>query len=252
MSKIGIALAAALSTVAPDAVAQVMPLTTWYWQLQGTVDTTKSATVYDIDMADNKATLFAQLKSAGHMVVCYFSAGTWEEWRSDAAAFPASVKGAKVAGWAGESWLDIRSPIVQDLMSKRIDLAKSKGCDGLEPDNVDGYANKSGFPLTKIDQIAYDRFLADAAHQRGLLVALKNAKDLVATLAPAFDFAVVEECFKYNECPAFSPFIELGKAVLAAEYSSYSQSKCTNARALRFSLAFYGLNLNGHKYVPCP
>ena len=248
---IRIALAVVLLTVASAATAQVMPLTTWYWQLRGTIDASRPATIYDIDMADNEAALFAQLKSAGHIVICYFSAGTWEEWRSDAADFPASVKGAKVTGWAGENWLDIRSPIVRDLMSRRMDLAESKGCDGLEPDNVDGYANKSGFPLTRADQIAYDRFLADAAHRRGMLVALKNAADLVATLAPAFDFAVVEECFKFNECAAYSPFIKLGKAVLAAEYSAYSESECVQARALGFSLAFYGLNLNGRKYAPC-
>ena len=146
---IRVALAVVLLTVASAATAQVMPLTTWYWQLRGTIDASRPATIYDIDMADNEAALFAQLKSAGHIVICYFSAGTWEEWRSDAADFPASVKGAKVTGWAGENWLDIRSPIVRDLMSKRMDLAESKGCDGLEPDNVDGYANEFGFPVNQ-------------------------------------------------------------------------------------------------------
>jgi hypothetical protein len=88
-------------------------------------------------------------------------------------------------------------------MTARIDLAKSKGCDGLEPDNVDGYSNKSGFPLTAQDQISFDAFLADQAHARGLIVALKNSTDLDISLVAKYDLAVVEECFKYNKCSAY-------------------------------------------------
>lgn len=42
-------------------------------------------------------------------------------------------------------------------MQARLDLAVQKGCDGVEPDNVDGYQNNSGFPLTAQDQLAYNR-----------------------------------------------------------------------------------------------
>jgi hypothetical protein len=133
-----------------------------------------------------------------------------------------------------------------------MDMAKSKGCDGLEPDNVDGYANKSGFPLTSADQINYNTFLADQAHARGMIVALKNATDLVSSLVSKFDFAVVEECFRYNECSMYSPFIQQNKAVLNAEYTSYSSSICTEAASLKFSTAFYNLNLDGTKFQPCP
>ncbi len=45
-------------------------------------------------------------------------------------------------------------------MSARMDLAKTKGCDGLEPDNVDAYENDLGFKLTSNDQIAYNTWLA--------------------------------------------------------------------------------------------
>ena len=67
----------------------------------------------------------------------------------------------------------------------------------------------------------------------------------------SFDFAIVEECFKYRECAAYSPFVTHGKAVLAAEYSTYSETKCAKAKALKFSLAFYNLNLNGRRYRSC-
>jgi hypothetical protein len=132
-----------------------------------------------------------------------------------------------------------------------MDLAKSKGCDGLEPDNVDGYANNPGFPLTTATQIDYDSYLASQAHARDMVVALKNATDLVTSLVNNFDFAVVEQCFQYNECSSYSPFISQNKAVLEAEYKSYSSATCSQANSIDFSTAFYNLNLDGSVYQPC-
>ena len=34
----------------------------------------------------------------------------------------------------------------------------SAGCDGVEPDNVDGYVNDTGFDLTAGDQLDFNRF----------------------------------------------------------------------------------------------
>jgi hypothetical protein len=225
--------------------------TSWYWQLSGTVNTTRTAKVYDIDMYDTSAATIAQLKASGHIVICYFSAGTYENWRSDASQFPAAAIGNAVQGWAGENWLDTRNATVRSIMAARMDLAKSKGCDGLEPDNVDGYANNPGFPLTTATQIDYDSYLASQAHARGMVVALKNATDLVTSLVNNFDFAVVEQCFQYNECSFYSPFISQNKAVLEAEYKSYSSATCSQANSIDFSTAFYNLNLDGSVYQPC-
>ena len=71
------------------------------------------------------------------------------------------------------------------MIASRLDIAAARGCDGVEPDNVDGYDNDSGFELTRADQIDFNRFLATEAHQRGLSVGLKNALDLVEELEPA-------------------------------------------------------------------
>ena len=245
-----LAALAGLALSATAAHAQVAPLTTWYWQLSGSINTTRNDVVYDIDGADNSTDLIQNLKSQGHKVICYFSAGTWEDWRSDAGAFPQAVKGSS-NGWPGEQWLDVRSQVVRDLMTKRLDTFKAKSCDGVEPDNVDGYANRSGFPLTAADQISYNSFLADAAHQRGLLVALKNDTDQVKQLVGKFDFAIVEECFRYSECGSYSPFVTAGKAVLAAEYGTFKSARCAKAKALKFSLVFFNKNLNGKTFRPC-
>ena len=77
-------------------------------------------------------------------------------------------------------------------MEARLDTAVAKGCDGVEPDNIDGYINESGFDLSGSDQITYNQFLATAAHERGLMIGLKNDLDQIEALVDSFDFAVNE------------------------------------------------------------
>jgi len=146
------------------------PGTNWQWQLSGPVDGGFDVVMYDIDLFDTPAATMAALRSAGRVVICYFSAGSHEDWRPDAARFPAEATGNRLEGWHGERWLDIRVDAVRALMVARLDLAVEKGCDGVEPDNVDGYANDSGFSLTPDDQLDFNRFLAAVAHARGLSV----------------------------------------------------------------------------------
>ena len=144
--------------------------TTWQWQLSGTVNTTYGVTVYDIDLFESDLSLLALLTLGGRKVVCYFSAGSFEDWRADAGDFLDTDQGKSLDGWEGEAWLDIRSANVQQVMEHRLDVAVQKGCDGVEPDNMDGYANDTGFDLTADDQLAYNRFIANEAHARGLAV----------------------------------------------------------------------------------
>lgn len=223
----------------------------WYWQLQGVINTSINKQYYDIDLFDTSASVISDLKTQGKKVICYFSAGSYENWRPDAAKFPAIALGKNLDGWAGERWLDVRNSTVRQIMADRMVMAKQKGCDGVEPDNVDGYQNDSGFPLSAADQISFNKALAASAHSIGLVVALKNSTDLVSSLVADFDFAVVEECFKYNECEAYSPFIQNHKAVFNAEYTSYSDLTCQKAKSLGFSTAFYNLNLDGKVFRPC-
>ncbi len=174
--------------------------------------------MYDIDLFDNTAGTVQALQSAGRVVVCYFSAGSREDWRSDADQFQAADYKNPLDNWPGETWLDVRSANVRSIMKARLDLAVTKGCDGVEPDNVDGYSNSTGFPLTESDQLDYNRFLASEAHARGLSVGLKNALDLVPQLVGDFDWALNEECLSYDECSSLAPFIAANKAVFHVEY----------------------------------
>ena len=226
--------------------------TSWQWQLTGTVDTSVDAAVFDIDGDDASAALVSALHAKGRKVICYFSAGSWEDYRSDASDFPNSVTGKTLDGWPDEKWLDIRAlDVLLPIMDKRIATCKNKGFDAVEPDNVDGYTNATGFPLTAAHQATYNRALADLAHKHGLGVALKNDPEQVATLQPYFDFAVVEECARYNECAMYKPFTDAGKAVLHVEYRGTLDSFCPTTTALGFSSMLKTLNLTAWRN-PCP
>jgi hypothetical protein len=97
--------------------------------------------IYDLDLYDNDAETFAALRKAGKKIICYFSAGSWENWRDDKNQFKKSDLGKTLDGWPDEKWLNLRSQNVRNIMKKRIKLAAQKGCDAIDPDNVDGYVS---------------------------------------------------------------------------------------------------------------
>jgi len=211
------------------------PVTSWQWQIQDTVDQSVDVAMYDIDLFDNDASVVASLHAAGRHVICYLDAGTWENWRPDASEFPADVLG-RGDGFPGEKWLDIRRlDVLAPILSARLDLCKTKGFDGVEFDNVDGYTNTTGFPLTGDDQLAFDVWLANQAHTRGLDAALKNDLDQVPDLLPYFDWALDEQCFQYHECDKLTPFVTAGKAVMEVEYHLRTSAFCPEANAMNFN-----------------
>ncbi|WP_030758063.1 endo alpha-1,4 polygalactosaminidase [Streptomyces griseus] len=207
----------------------------WQWQLSGKLDPSVDVPVYDIDGFDHPAATVADLHRRGRKVICYLSTGAWEDFRPDAGRFPRSVLG-RGNGWAGERWLDIRrTDVLEPLMAERIDMCRAKGFDAVEPDNMDGYRNRTGFPLTAADQLRYNRLIARLAHDRGLAVGLKNDLDQIPALLPDFDFAVNEQCAEYDECHRLAPFVEAGKPVFHAEYELAPAAFCPEARELGLS-----------------
>ncbi|TVY89153.1 hypothetical protein LAWI1_G006574 [Lachnellula willkommii] len=202
--------------------------TQWQIQLTGTLtDVSYAAEVYDIDLFDNDATAIANLKSNDKKVICYFSAGSYEQWRPDVASFQASDKGLAMEGWEGEWWLNTNSANVRTIMTARIELAQTKGCDGVDPDNVDAYDNDNGAGLTQDDAVNYLTFLADAAHSRGISIGLKNAGKLVEATLPIMEWQVNEQCVENKECDDFQPFITAGKPVFHIEYPAGAPNNIT-------------------------
>ncbi len=123
-------------------------------------------------------------------------------------------------------------------MKDRIKLANDIGCDGVDPDNIDGFLNDedgrngTGWFLTESDYVTFITQLADYAHglttKRGytLLIGQKNAPELVDRVGTTLDFAVLEDCKTLNDaesspfCNDFQPYISQGKPVLSIEYPS--------------------------------
>lgn len=245
------ATTAAMTSEPPAAIWRPRPGASWQIQLTGTVDTSADAQIYDVDLFDTPQLVIDELHAHGRKVICYFSAGSWENWRTDADRFPSAVIGQVLEGWPDERWLDIRRlDVLAPLMAARLDLAAQKRCDGVDPDNVDAYANRSGFPLSAENQLVYNRWLAAEAHRRGLSIGLKNDLGQVPELVDSFEWALNEQCFQYDECDRLLPFVEAGKAVLGIEYDLAPEDFCSQANAMNFDFLKKRLDLDSWR-LPC-
>lgn len=224
--------------------------TSWQWQLQDPIDLSFDVDMYDIDGFDVPRGVVSDLHAAGSMVVCYISAGSWERWRPDAGRFPERVLG-RSNGWPGERWLDVRRlSVLRQIMERRLDMCARKGFDAVEFDNVDGYSNNTGIPITGADQLRYNVFLANAAHRRGLSALLKNDLGQIRALLPYFDAALNEQCHQYDECGRLDAFVQAGKAVFGVEYKLDAAGFCTDANAHDFNFLQKRFAL-GPWRVPC-
>jgi hypothetical protein len=226
----------------------------WQWQLDGVFDASINADVYDIDLYEDQSVIDG-LHRQGARVICYISVGSWENWRPDAHAFPPHLLGNDYIGWVGEKWLDIRRyEELAPMFRKRLDLCKSKGFDAVEPDNIDGYENDTGFPISYGDQFSYLRWLSGEAHARGLAIGLKNAPGMVADALPYVDFAITEDAFIDGWIGQMLPFIESGKPIFAAEYTDRMddfQAACIWADEYRVDLILKKRDLTAFRKM-CP
>jgi endo-alpha-1,4-polygalactosaminidase (GH114 family) len=183
-------------------------------------DISIDAGVFELDLFETSQGTIDSLHNSGKKVICYLNAGAWEEYRPDAADFPNVVIGKKYVGWEGERWLDISEyKSFSSIISERFDLAVKKGCDGIDADNINGYLQNTGFPISAQDQIIYNIWLTNQAHQRDLAIGMKNNGGQVSDLEKYFDFAILEGCAFYDECEDFLLFSKNGKTVFQIEYT---------------------------------
>ncbi len=244
----------------PEQSAQeIKPLHVWRPQKNATlqvqftdlpIDQTVDADVFDLDLFDTNESVIADLHSKGKKVICYFSAGTYEDWRPDAESFHAAINtlGSELKDWPGEQWLDIRRiDLLAPIMTSRMDLCKQKGFDGVDPDNLDAFQQDTGFRVRDEDQRKYNIFIATQAHNRGLAVGLKNDFDHVRDLEQYFDFAITEECFQNDECDVLVQFLEHNKPVFDVEYTLELVRFCDKARILGIDAMKKRKELDGWK-----
>ncbi len=251
-------LATALLALVPGlATARWQPAPTtapWQWQLQGKLDLGVAAAVYDVDGFDTSRAEVRALQRRGRKVVCYLDVGSWETYRPDADRFPRAVIGRKYAGFPDERWLDVsRFELFAAPLAARIAICARKGFDAVEPDNLAAWEpeNKTGFAISRADQLRFNRWIARQVHRRGMAVALKNDGRQARQLVGQFDFAIVEECFQYDECGFYKPFVDRGKAVFVAEYELEPSQFCPQARALGFSAIRKSYDLFARPWRPC-
>jgi hypothetical protein len=96
--------------------------TTWQWQLKTkdentALNTSYNVDVYDIDLFDTSKEKITAIQATGKKVICYFSGGSFENWRDDKDDFPESSKGNVMSGWETEKWLYINDAGLKPVMS---------------------------------------------------------------------------------------------------------------------------------------
>ncbi len=244
---------------APNASAatrwQPRPTTApWQWQLQGKPDLSIPAQVYDLDGFETSRGTVDRLHRLGRKAICYLDVGSWESYRPDRGEFPRSAIGRRYAGFPDERWLDVsRFRLFELPLKQRFAMCARKGFDAVEPDNLAGWEpeNHTGFDITRADQLRFNRWVARQVHERGMAVALKNDGRQADRLIGAFDFAIVEQCFQYDECGYYRPFVGDGKAVFEAEYAQQPAQYCEAARAIGFSAIHKSYDLFARPWTPC-
>lgn len=226
---------------------------TWDYHLKDTLTyVNDSIDVYDVDLYETSQAQIDDLHNNGKYVICYFSAGSFEEGRPDSDEFLPRDIGNLLDGWEDELWLNISSPEVRDIMRARILLAANKSCDAIEPDNVDGYDNETGFNLTEGDSISFVKFLSELAHGSKMKIGLKNSGSIVNEVINYVQFSVQEQCIEYDECDLYSVFISQEKPVFHVEYPNEESNSlnlstveeyCGNDDSIGFSSILKNLDL---------
>lgn len=247
----------AAPSVTPTTRSEPSPPNDWWqpqaglrWQIQyeGELSFTEGIEVYNLDLFETDPETIRFLHDQGAKVICYFSAGTLEDWVPDSEAYPKELLGLAYLDWPGETWLDIgKLETLLPRLDARIDLCSQKGFDAIDPDNLDGWQNETGFALTRENSLALARAMADLAHNRGLAIGLKNSPELVKELVDLFDFMVVEESFEQGWSDQALPFLEAGKAVFVVEYSDAPEvyeAACAGEQNHKFSVIFKALSLD--------
>lgn len=168
-----------------------------------------------------------------------------------------STNDNKMSDW-NEWWIDLHSDSCKanahNVMTARIKAAAAKGCDGVDPDNVDSvstyletirgdrltgqYINtdEQKHGNTELDQFNYLMFLSQTARENKLLIDLKNGGDMIqsdhqAEIVAAFDFNVIEQCVSVILSP--SPISYTLYLVIVADHVAQVQGM-RHVRALHW------------------
>jgi len=226
------------------------------------------------------------IHAAGHYSICYVEAGAYQVGFPDDSNFAVADYGGvgdratQMQGYSDEYWFDLTgfanyvagqpgtlSGAAVDIaaqLNKRFAWCKLEGQDAVEPDDLDGYTNKSTsgvtpWGLTQADSAGFERWLAYDIHANGLAAFEKNDPANEPQDASLFDGMIIEECNYYND-PCSGPggdasaYLAAGKPVLNAEYTQDGETTakfCSADIAAGIAGALFDVNLSGGTYQPC-
>lgn len=163
---------------------------------------------------------------SGRYNVCYvngFQTQPHEKafWRKRPALLLRDRGGEPVEDEAWGEWLlDLRTADKRRRIA-RIVTRWTAGCaddgfDAVEFDNLDSFTRSHGL-LKRRHALRYARLLTKGAHRHGLAAGQKNLAGFDGHRV-GYDFAVSEECGRYDECGAYVD--DFGDQVLMVEYRS--------------------------------
>ncbi len=163
--------------------------------------------------------------AAGRYNICYVNGFQTQPnekgfWRQHRGLLLRDADGRPVVDEAwGETLLDLRTPAKRKALA-RIVGRWVRGCarhgyDAVEYDNLDSYTRSDGLIEAAQGDPLRRRFSSDQAHRSGLAAGQKNLAGFDGTRI-GYDFAVAEECGRYDECQRYVD--DFGDQVLMIEY----------------------------------
>jgi hypothetical protein len=184
--------------------------------------------------------------------ICYVNAfqvqpqeaGWWQQHHDELLLRDAGGAYVVDGAW-DEIVLDIRTPAkraaLATIVNGWIDGCAARGYQAVEPDNIDTY-DRFDELLTRDQAVAYLRLLAPHAHAAGLAIAQKNTTSLGAQgRAAGLDFAVAEECGRWDECGDFTAVY--GDNLIVIEYTGSAYRKACAAVGARVPVVLRDLDV---------
>lgn len=111
---------------------------------------------------------------------------------------------------------DEKRAALADIVGAWIAACKDDGFDAVEIDNLDSYSRSEDL-LSEDDNVAFMALLSTRAHAAGLAIAQKNSTELLDRVPEMqTDFAVAEECNRWDECGDYRT--TYGDRVFVIEY----------------------------------
>jgi len=184
--------------------------------------------VVDLDVFDTDKKIIDNLKSEWKIVIWYINVWSIEKYRDDYNDFPKSVVWKTYPWWEDEKFLDIRKyKKFQELILNRLDIAKEKWFDGIEPDNMDTYDNynETGFNIYQWNSEEYLIWLSQEVNKRWMFLIQKNAPELSERMQKYFDGALLEGAFYNKFEDKFLNYTKNWKTVFNVEYTDNTNKK---------------------------